>query len=504
MKLAKNILLNYLGQIYVAIVGIIAATVYFSKLGPEAYGIIGLYVLIQVWFQLLDFGLTSTVSRLVARFHNGSYYKNEFIALYKKLQLLFLIIGIVAVSLASLTIEFFLTDWLNFSKISYIEVQYSLHLMVVIIFFRWLGGLFRGLINGSELFLWLNIFNSCFASLKIIAFLLADIFYSVGILGFFCVQLLIASLELIILNLKARAILKNASIVNIDNSGVIKESLTLKGIINFSLTLAFTNTLWAICTQADKIFLSKLLEMSEYGIFSLVVVLANGITLLSFPIISALQPRLTSLLQTDFQQYIDSFFGSVQLITRICVGVAIFIAFNSHDIMFTWTGSTQIASTTATLLGFYAIGNGLAVYRQISYLLQYAAGNLKLYVTETITFIIFLLPSLYYFVSKYGFVGTGYCWFMTQLIFAIFWTPMVQKKLLGIVYYRRIFKNIVEPVLIMVFANLIVKLIVDNMYFGDSQVTTFIGLSLKFLLVLSVIVVHYDRKYLKQMLDRRL
>ena len=56
MKLAKNILLNYLGQIYVAIVGIIAATVYFSKLGPEAYGIIGLYVLIQVWFQLLDFG----------------------------------------------------------------------------------------------------------------------------------------------------------------------------------------------------------------------------------------------------------------------------------------------------------------------------------------------------------------------------------------------------------------------------------------------------------------
>lgn len=54
MSLKKNILANYLSQIYVSLVGIVMVPVYVKYMGAEAYGLIGFYAMLQAWFQLLD------------------------------------------------------------------------------------------------------------------------------------------------------------------------------------------------------------------------------------------------------------------------------------------------------------------------------------------------------------------------------------------------------------------------------------------------------------------
>ena len=66
MSLKKNIVASYATQIYVTLVGILILPLYLKYLGAEAYGLVGLFTMLQAWFNLLDMGLTPTVARETA------------------------------------------------------------------------------------------------------------------------------------------------------------------------------------------------------------------------------------------------------------------------------------------------------------------------------------------------------------------------------------------------------------------------------------------------------
>ena len=71
MSLKHNILSNYVSQIYVTVIGIVMVPLYLKYMGAEAYGLVGFFAMLQAWFQLLDMGLTPTMSRETARYRGG-------------------------------------------------------------------------------------------------------------------------------------------------------------------------------------------------------------------------------------------------------------------------------------------------------------------------------------------------------------------------------------------------------------------------------------------------
>ena len=62
-NLRRNVIANYIGQLYSALAGIISVPAYAHYLGIEAFGVIGFYITLQAWFQALDLGLSTTLSR---------------------------------------------------------------------------------------------------------------------------------------------------------------------------------------------------------------------------------------------------------------------------------------------------------------------------------------------------------------------------------------------------------------------------------------------------------
>jgi len=72
MSLKRNILANYASQFYVTIIYIVMVPSYIKYMGSEAYGLIGFFAMLQVWFALLDMGLTPTMSRETARYNGGA------------------------------------------------------------------------------------------------------------------------------------------------------------------------------------------------------------------------------------------------------------------------------------------------------------------------------------------------------------------------------------------------------------------------------------------------
>lgn len=54
MSLKSNIAANYASQLYTTLIGIVLVPLYLQYMGTEAYGLVGFFVMLQAWFNLLD------------------------------------------------------------------------------------------------------------------------------------------------------------------------------------------------------------------------------------------------------------------------------------------------------------------------------------------------------------------------------------------------------------------------------------------------------------------
>ena len=194
MSLKRNILANYASQIYVTLAGIIVLPMYLRLMGPEAYGLVGFFTLVQALFSVLDMGLSPTVSRETARFHGGAVTALNYRKLLRALQILFLavaLVGGVAMFALSGTIAL---RWLTFKSLPPEAVIYALQLMAAGVALRWMSGLYRGIVSGAEQMVWLGGFNAFIATLRFLLVIpmLQYVDNSIGV--FFIYQALVASI----------------------------------------------------------------------------------------------------------------------------------------------------------------------------------------------------------------------------------------------------------------------------------------------------------------------
>ena len=67
-RLRKNLIANFAGQGAATLIQLAITPVYIRWLGVEAYGLIGFQVTLQALMQVLDFGLSPTINRELARY----------------------------------------------------------------------------------------------------------------------------------------------------------------------------------------------------------------------------------------------------------------------------------------------------------------------------------------------------------------------------------------------------------------------------------------------------
>ncbi len=72
MSTSRNILALYAASVAIVIAGLVSAPIYLHYLGIEAYALTGVLITLQMWFALLDLGLSPTLSRAVTQFVAGT------------------------------------------------------------------------------------------------------------------------------------------------------------------------------------------------------------------------------------------------------------------------------------------------------------------------------------------------------------------------------------------------------------------------------------------------
>ena len=244
--------------------------------------------------------------------------------------------------------------------------------------------------------------------------------------NFFIFQLIVAVLEFVILALKAHILLPK-----LNSFEAIGWSLQpVKPLLSFALTIAFTSSVWVLLTQLDKFVLSGILPLSEYGYFTLAVLVAGGILQIGTPISSAIMPRMARLQgERKYEELKAVYIGATEFVAAVVVTAGIILAALAQHVLYVWTGDAVLAQKAAPILQLYAIGNSILTLGAFPYYLQYAKGNLRLHFIGNLVTAILLIPAIIWAAKNYGALGAGWAWVLIQLTYLLLWVSYVHKMI---------------------------------------------------------------------------
>jgi O-antigen/teichoic acid export membrane protein len=425
MSLKKNIVAGYLSQFYVTLVGIVMLPFYIKYMGAEAYGLVGFFAMLQAWFSLLDMGLTPTMARETSRFGGNATDALNYRRLVRALECVFLAVALAGGFSLFAASGYIARDWLHASQLPIAEVQTAVQLMAIIIAARWMCGLYRGAVSGSERLVWLGGYNSVIATLRFVGVLPLLMFVGATPTMFFSFQFAVALIELAWLLFYAYRLMP----VIPQGQRLPWDWTPLKPVLKFSLTIAFTSSVGVLITQTDKLVLSKTLPLAEYGYFTLAVIVAGGVLVLGVPISAAIMPRMSKLEAEGNHTGLIRVYRRATQMTAVLAGAAsITLAFCAEPLLWAWTGDKFLAHRAAPILILYALGNGIMAVAGFPYYLQYAKGDLRLHMIGNAVFAVFLIPAIVWAASRYGGIGAGYVWLGMNLVSFVAWLPFVHRK----------------------------------------------------------------------------
>lgn len=442
VNLKKNILASYASQLYVTGVGILILPLYIQYMGAEAYGLVGFFTMLQAWFGMLDMGLTPTIGRETARYQGGSVTARAYRQLFRALSLIFIGVALLGGGVLWWFAGTIAGSWLQVKELGLDEVMIAVQIMAISVALRWVGGLYRGVVTGSERLVWLSGFNAVIASLRFIVVFVSMWLYGFTPMVFFIHQLIVALFEVLGLWLMSCRLLPAKRTLETPIGWSFQP---VKPVLKFALSIAFTSSIWVLVTQTDKLVLSGILPLAEYGYFTLAVLAASGIMVISGPISSAIMPRMARLhAEGKHDQLIQVYRNATQLVSVIAGSAAITIAFCAEPLLYAWTGNRELAGQAAPILRLYAIGNGFLAVAAFPYYLQYALGNLRYHLIGNLAMVMVLIPVIIVAATVYGGVGAGYVWLTLNGLFLVVWVGYVHHKLVPGLHQSWILRDILN------------------------------------------------------------
>ncbi|MBN9229643.1 MAG: hypothetical protein BGO90_14175 [Legionella sp. 40-6] len=426
MSFKKNIIANYASQIYMSLAGIIILPFYLKFMSSEAYGLVGFFIALQSWFNILDLGLSPSISRETARWRGGAISNHDYRELMRVLQLFFFSLMIIGISVLYLSAPFLAHKWLQVHKLTPQDVQTAIQLMAISVGLRWMCGIYRAMVIGAERFVWLSYYTWIFTTLRYLGVLWVLVYIGTTPQIFFTYQIFISFFELLLLALKAWNLLP-PRLASTKSDASLTERL--QSLIPFALSVSLTSSIWILITQVDKLVLSRLLSLSEYGYFTLGVLAASGVMLFSAPFSMVLLPRLAKMkAEGNEQELLQLYRKASRFVATITIPAGILLALFPQEILWLWTHDSAVAQATAPVLRFYALGNMILAFTTFPYYLQYSWGNLRLHVIGNLIFASILIPGLVFATLHFGMTGAAKLWFAANLTFFSIWTAFVHQR----------------------------------------------------------------------------
>lgn len=465
-----NVFANYVGQAYATLIGVVIYPLYLQFMGAEAYGLVGFFMTLQAWLGILDIGFSPMLNREIAMARAKPEKQSSFRVLLRSVEFVFAVLSIAVAGSIALASDWVSAHWLKVQTLDLSSVAFCIGCMGAIIGLRFFSTLYRSGLSGLEAQLTLNTFNVFVASLKSLGSLAVLRFVGSKPETFFMYQLGVALLEPFALHI---LFYRNLSSFG-KPVGFVFSFNSLKQALPFGLRVAYTSGIWAAVTQIDKLVLSNILPLKEYGYFAIVAMISSGVMQLSGPIGNAVLPRMTYLVSSGREKEMLQLYSKTsQILAVVMFPVTGMVGLFGHQLILAWTGDASAAIWCSPILTLYMIGNAFLSILSTQYFLQYAYGRLKIHVLIH-TVLLFIAPiSIALTAYAYGPKGTAIAWIC--LHFACFCiSPMIVHKIFAPGLHARWLFHDLLPVALTTSLGLLIMAQIPSQFWAQlSRLSTF-------------------------------
>lgn len=373
-------------------------------MGGESFGVISIFISLVNITSVLDLGIGVTLNKELAK--NAIHYNFEQMSdTLRSLEIIYLpvISTILLLLLSSSTIS---TNWLNYNTISSLDLEKSFIAMAITIGLQLLINFYSAGVSGLQYQVFLSSINSSMVTLRYIFVIPILLIFPPTPLTFFFWQITVNTIHLAIVR---KFLWKK---INIKNRKPSFDYIIIKKIWRFSTGVSIINLLGMITINTDKIFLSKILTLEEFGYYSTASIIALSIApRLASPFHAAVFPRFTQYVKENELQNINSLYHRTFLsLTSAIIPVTLFILFYSKTILFLWTGSETIAAYSENVLILLTAGCFFTGIMYIPYALQLAYGWTKLATISSIISLITNFILILFLYPRHNIEGVALAW----------------------------------------------------------------------------------------------
>ncbi len=411
MSLKRNVVANFLGSGWTAVMGVAFLPAYVKALGAESYGLVGVYAVMQAWLSMLDLGLTPTLNREMARLRAGMHSSTSIRDLLRSIEFVFLCLSAIMVVIVWFAAAPIADQWLQAREIPRQTMIEALQIIGFVLASRWLVDIYRAALIGMQDQVAMNAILSAGATLRWGGAFILVTFVDPSILAFFVWQGIAAFFTVLLLMIRTYRMLPRAARAARPNFESLKE------IRSFASGMFLTSILVFMMTQTDKIVISKLLPMDQLGYYMLAASASGALLLIATPINNAIYPRLTELVALGDDGRLERTFRfSCELMSAILIPAALTLTIFTRPVLMVWTGDPRMTALVAPMLSLLALGTMFNGLMNIPYMLQLSYGWTSLSVIINTLAVVILLPSMIITVTHFGTVGAAWAWMILNVI----------------------------------------------------------------------------------------
>lgn len=425
MNVKYNIIANFAGRAWSALMALAFLPLYIRFLGIESYGLIGVFISLTALLSVFDMGLSTTLNRELARRSASNGAAQEARDLVRTFEPIYWGTGILLGGGVALVAPLIARDWLNAQGIATRTMEQAIVLMGCALALQWPNSLYSGGLMGLQRQVLLNAIRAVAATLQAGGAVLVLWLVSPTIFAFLLWQILIGALHTAAVAASLWKSLPGPA------KPVFRGNL-LASNWRFAGGMTGITLLVTVLTQTDKIVLSKMLSLEMFGYYSLAAVIAGALNYISGPIFTALFPRFTQAIGGGMATEVASLYhkGS-QLMAALVSPLWVIMALFSEELLLLWFGDATTVDRTHLLVSLLVTGTALNAFMTMPYALQLAHGWTALSFYKNVISIAVFVPLLFWLIDQYGAAGAALAWIALNAGYFLFEVPLMHRRLLA-------------------------------------------------------------------------
>ena len=407
-----------------ALLGLLALPIYLRFLGVEAYGVVGLFSSLQVLVAFMDFGLPTTLTRQLAAASDDAGSRGERRDLARTFEWAYLALAASIAVILATAAPLVAAHWVNPDSLSVEQVTTPLQLAALSLACGWPSNLYSAGLAGLHRQVPLALSMSFFAGLRV-ALAVLFLWHTPTLESFFWAQLAASFLQ----SAGTRVQLWRELALPGHRATARWELLARSRRFAGGMTLITIASI--LLAQMDKVILSYLLRLSDFGVYAIAASLATTLYILIGPVFSVIYPRISALWGSSDDVAVRRLYhaGSQAMAVLIMPAAAVLTCFPEQS-LFVLTDNRAVSAQAAPILVFMVLGAVCNGVLNIPYALQLAAGWTSLSVWINVGAVVLMVPATWWAASRFGAVGGAASWGLLNLGLVALTPQLLHRRLL--------------------------------------------------------------------------